>query len=406
MNSTIMYKGLPAQMLPKSVKEQDKWKNRNLDRLEQIGKAQFLENLKILENYEMLSGKFITHHYFENEDCQDMLSQLTQDFDLPNYLRHYDIISPFINTLSGEMQEHPDNFRVRRYDEGLGNAFIREKTRLLQKFVMEDMQVEINKALVDAGYDPLGKNPPHFDDDTQKQQYVQAMEQKRKELTPPEIEAYMKMDWNDISEIWGQRQVDHDKDHFDFRHKDKKEFEDLLIGGRCWRHFYVNGYGHQQETWNPLTTFWHKSPDIEFPEHGDYVGQNLYLTPSAVINRWGDKMTAEEIKAFDADDTEFTKGKQDSVGEGFGTDAYGVAYGSIMPYSNYGPIKMATEELGFNPLYGILPVEEGFWNSFQSGTYSLRTQGLIQCTIGYWKSKEKRRVLLLSLMKSSACSAT
>jgi hypothetical protein len=392
--ATTVYKTLPAQMLSEKIKKQEQWQKKQMDRLEQIGRIQFLDNLKLLENYEMLKGKFIPTHYFETGEYNDMLSQLSQDFQLPNYLRHYDIISPIINAMSGEMQEHPDNFRIRRFDEGFSNVFIREKTRLLMLYLQEEIQTEINKALVEQGYDPTGESVD-FKDDEDRQQYLQVISQKKQELTPPEIQTYMHVKWSDIGEIFGQHQLDKDKEHFNLKYKEKIEFEDLLISARCWRHFFVNSNGHQQETWNPVTTFYHKSPDVEYPEDGDYIGQQFFLTPSDIVNRFGEYMSAEQIKMFDQDDSEFTrkglkKGESVLSGDDGAVDGYGIPYGTLAPFMNYPDYRMQVEGLGFDPMLPIPSVDDNFWSNLATGRYSLDINGYVRCTMAYFKSKKKQ----------------
>ena len=46
---------LPAQMIPLSEKD-EAWKKRNMDALESVGRAQYVDNLKLIENYEMVKG--------------------------------------------------------------------------------------------------------------------------------------------------------------------------------------------------------------------------------------------------------------------------------------------------------------------------------------------------------------
>jgi hypothetical protein len=385
----LVNKGLPSQMLPVKQKETDEWQHANMDRLEQIGRQQFMDNLKILENYEMTGGKFIATHYMENDQYQDMLSQLSAEFDLPNYLRHYDIISPIINTMSGEMQEHPDNFRIRRYDDGFTNAFIREKTRMMMRFINEDMQIEIDKALVSMGFNP-NADEVKFDSEEQRQQYVQTLDQKRKELTPKDIEYYMHYKWHDLAELWGQHQTEHDNEHFNRKEKDRIEFEDLLKTASCYRHFYVSGDHFCEETWNPISTFKHKSPDTPNPEDGDYIGQQFYLTPAAFLNRYGRYLTAEQMKQFDPDDREFKDKKKKEKLSGTGpADAWGIPYGSLVPWINYPDHKLQVEALGFDPLNPIPAVDDSFWATLHSGYYNLNTEGLVMVTEAYWRSRKK-----------------
>jgi hypothetical protein len=241
------------------------------------------------------------------------------------------------------------------------------------------------------GYDPTMKSV-HFDSDEQRQQYAEALDQQRKELTPPEIENYMQFKWHDLSELWGQHQTEHDNEHFNRKEKDRVEFEDLLKSARCYRHFYVSGNHNCEETWNPITTFRHQSPDIPNPEDGDYIGQQFYLTPSAVLNRYGEYMTAEQMKQFDPDDSEYTKKNKGAKGKLSGdgpNDAYGIPYGSMVPWINYPDHKLQVDSLGFDPLNPIPAVDDSFWASLNSGHYTINNQGYIRCTEGYWRSRRK-----------------
>ena len=91
---------LPAQTLSYSEKiaKGKKWAKDCVDSLEQLGRKQYYDNLRFVENYQMLNGKFMPQHYFEEDGYKDMLSVLQQEFDIPSTLRHYDIISKFVNT--------------------------------------------------------------------------------------------------------------------------------------------------------------------------------------------------------------------------------------------------------------------------------------------------------------------
>ncbi len=158
---------LPAQMIPMSEKN-DKWKKANMDALEQIGRSQNNENIKLIENYQMIKGKFIFKHYFEDEANHDMIGQLTKEFQIPTYLRHYDIISQVINTMSGELQKRPDSFRVRGHDEGTTNEYLRQKTSMLTDYVKNKINSEINGKLAQMGLDP---NKSDFNSPEEEKQY-------------------------------------------------------------------------------------------------------------------------------------------------------------------------------------------------------------------------------------------
>lgn len=293
--STPNVANLPAQMLPLSKKD-DEWKQKCLDSLESVGRVQYNENLNLIENYEMVKGKFIFSHYFENEGYTDFIAQLTREFKLPSYLRHYDIISQVINTLKGEYQKRPDIFRVKDFSEQGSNEYERTQTQLLQKYVNARIEAEVSKKLLEQGIDENGAQqlPPE-----QQQQYQQAIDQAKQQLTPPEIQDYMATTWTQAAVLWGQHQLEFDKQRFNLQEKESKEFEDMLVADRCFRHFYLTPTGYAQETWNPIQTFLHKSPSIEYIEDGDYVGRCFPLSTAAIIDRYGYLMTKEELESLE-----------------------------------------------------------------------------------------------------------
>jgi len=371
---------LPAQMVP-LTKKNAQWIKDNMDSLERIGTLQYYSNMSLIENYEMVKGKFIFSHYLEQDEYADMVHQLSREFEIPNYLRHYDIISQVINTLSGEYQKRPDNFRVKGYDENTTNSYVREKTRLLLEHVMQEVNNEVNLRLAQMGLNP---NKDQFNSPQEQQQYQQQVEQQRQALTPPEIEKYMKYSWQDTAEIWGQYQLELDRQRFYLPELERREFEDMLTADRAFRHFYLTSNGYNQETWNPVNTFFHKSPEVEHAEEGDYVGRIIYLTVSDVVDRYGYMMKKSTLK-----DLELSK---DLMGKISGTDGQGIAYGAVVPYQNYGDGKLMTDTFGVNPAAPYIPTFTGDFMSTELSThnpYFLNTRGYLKVLEAYWKSQKK-----------------
>lgn len=367
---------LPPQMIPMSKKNND-WKEDTLNALENIGTFQYLNNLSLIENYEMVKGKFIFKHYLEQDEYADMVHQLSREFEIPNYLRHYDIISQVINTLSGEFQKRPDNFRVKGYDEHTTNNYIREKSRLLTEYVAQDIQKEINLRLAEMGLDP---NKQDFQSPEEQQQYQQEVQQQQQALTPPEIEKYMKFKWQDAAEIWGQHQLELDRQRYLLNEKERVEFEDMLVSDRCFRHFYLTSNGYDQETWNPVNTFFHKSPDVPEVENGDYAGRILFLTIASTIDRYGHLLTKKQLKKLERE--------KDIIGKSVGRDGYGVPYGSIVPYANYPDGKLMVDTFGFNPAAPIPTLSDNFLTEMsEQNPFYLNTRGYLKIVEAYWKSQ-------------------
>jgi len=377
---------LPVQNVPlkeKLEKPSDDsnktWGQRCMDALETIGKSQFTNNLKLIENYEMIKGRFIASHYFYTEGYDSTISQLAAELELPNYLRHYDIISPVINTLSGEWQKRPDLLKVRQVGDAATNEYLRTKSEMLQQYIFQKINSEIDKRLLEKGIDI---NKQDFSSEEEAAQYQQGVEQMRQTLTPPEIQRFMDVDFLTQAEKWGQHHLEYSREVFNLPEKEKVEFEDMLVADRCFRHFYITPTGYNQETWNPVNTFFHKSPDVLYIEDGDYVGRIFHLSLPAIIDRYGYLMNKDDLDLLNGcnkeDKTLWNDNKYNWVYENYlvpfkGYPAYDIMKNSWNKYSN-GDIPFL-DNTSFNQIY-----DNDFYRD---------REGFYFVTEGYWKTQKK-----------------
>ena len=370
---------LLPQMLPKKQKA-DSWKQGMMDRFEAIANNQLRENLYLLENYEMVKGRFFFKHYLDKDQYQDMVSQLSDEFDLPHNLRHYDIISPMMNVLSGEFQKRPDTFKVNATDEISTNEYTRTKTDLLMNYIRSQVDQEVTNKLLEQGLDPERED---FETPEEMQQYQQMIEQQRQAMTPPEIEKYMSTTFMTAAEMWGEHQIKADRERFNLTKMEMEEFEDTLIADRCFRHFYLKGDNYEIESWNPVHVFHHQSPEIDEAEKGDYIGRRLYLTAAAVIDRWGHEMKRKQIKKLEKSSRDW-KDKTKA-------DSWGIPYGSVVPWEDYPTHKIITDAFGGqNPIMPDQHFTEATFNAmFSTAGVSANIRGLCQITEAYWKSQKK-----------------
>lgn len=376
---------LPPQNIPlkdKLAKPKDdkkSWGQLCMDALEVIGKNQFRDNLKLIENYEMVKGRFIASHYFYTKGYDSTINNLAAQLELPNYLRHYDIISPVINTLSGEWQKRPDLFKVRQVGDAATNEYLRTKTKLLQDYIFEKINNEINARLVEEGLDP---NKQEFVSEEEQQAYTQQVEQVRQSLTPPEIQRYMDMDFLTQAEKWGQHQLAFDKEYFNLPEKEKIEFEDMLVADRCFRHFYITSTGYMQETWNPVNTFFHKSPDINYIEDGDYVGRIFNISLNTIIDRYGHLMKQEDF------DILYGSLDKDDKTKWANSDFNWVYDNYLMPFKDYPTYDIMKASWNKYSDGSIPYVDENFFSKVSDDSFYREREGFYFVTEGYWKTQK------------------
>lgn len=382
---------LPVQMLPLKEKDAD-WKKACLDSLESIGRKQFLENINILENYRMVNNEMLYNHYVYTDSVTDLAQMAIKEFDLPPYLRHYDITRKIINVLSGEYQKRPDIFRVAAVDEFSENEFLRQKGELLRNTVIGQIQARIQQQLQAEGLDP---NRQDFSSEEEQQQYQQQVQAETQKMTPGDIEDYMREKYRAVPERWGEMVINLDKQRFNTPEMEMQEFEDMLICDRAYRHFYLkaNGLGYAQETWNPIRVFFHKSPDIRYVEDGDYVGRVFYLSITEIINRYGHKMPKKQLENLYGD---YLKKKK------FGGAEYAFFQATNVPFENYPEYARTLQAFGYDPHTGV-PFTGSFGNFtsqdvdvlFNSSSTTYNLQGLTQATEAYWRSQKKVGFLIM-----------
>lgn len=382
---------IPVQMLPMKDKDED-WKRACMDALESIGRKQFLENINILENYRIVNNELLYNHYVFTDSVTDLAQMAVKEFDLPPYLRHYDITRKVINVLSGEYQKRPDNFRVAAIDEFATNEYLRTKGDLLKQIVMQAIQDNVTKKLKEEGIDPERND---FQSEEEAQQYQQQVQEEAKRLTPPEIEEYMRETYRGVPEKWAEMVINLDKQRFNTPELEMQEFEDMLICDRAYRHFYLkaNGLGYAQETWNPIRVFFHKSPDIKYVEDGDYVGRVFYISLPEIINRYGHKMPRKQLEDLYGD---YLKKKK------FGGAEYAFFQATNVPFENYPEYARTIQAFGYDPHTGV-PFTGSFGNYtsqdvdvlFNSSSTTYNLQGLTQATEAYWRSQKKVGFLIM-----------
>lgn len=387
----IQQNSIPIQMVPLKDKDED-WKKANLDAFESIGRKQFLENINILENYRMVNNEMLYNHYFFTSDsgqnassATDLAQLAVKEFEVPPYLRHYDITRKIINVLSGEYQKRPDIFRVAGVDQFSQNEFLRQKSELLQNTVISQIQQRVQQQLIAEGFDP---EKVDFASQEEAAQYQQGMEERAKALTPKDIELYMQESYRSVPESWGEMIIKLDKQRFNTSELEMVEFEDMLICDRAYRHFYLkaNGLGYGQETWNPIRVFFHKSPDIKYVEDGDYVGRVFYLSLPEIISRYGHKMTKAQLESLYGD---YFKNKK------YGGAEYAFFQATNVPFETYPEYARTVQAFGFDPHSGVPFTGGGNYTSqdvdvlFNSSSTTYNLQGLVQATEVYWKSMKK-----------------
>jgi hypothetical protein len=164
---------------------------------------------------------------------------------------------------------------------------LEQKRKMVEDTLMSQAQVKISAALIEQGLDPQSEEAQQ-----------QLNPEQLKSL--PEIEQFFKKDYRSMVEQWASHQHKVDVERFKMDELEERGFRDMLITDREFWHFHMMEDDYEVELWNPVVTFYHKSPDVRYISQGNWVGKIDMLTVSDVIDKYGYIMTEEQLKACEA----------------------------------------------------------------------------------------------------------
>jgi len=279
----------PFQFVSEKEKD-DQWRAWNLDWLEFQGMKQLRRNARrLMKNYKLAKGIIDKADYIVEEDNEmaDLIDKLTTEDVSAFELKFYPIIPNVINVLTNEFSKRTSRIMFRAVDDMSYNEMLEEKRKMIEDVLLQQAQQKQMDTVTEMGLDP--------NSDEAKQQMDP---EKLKSL--PEIESFFKKDYRSMIEEWASHQMSVDEERFKMQELEERAFRDMLITDREFWHFQMMEDDYEIELWNPLLTFYHKSPDIRYISQGNWVGKLDMMSISDVVDKFGWMMTEEQLSALEA----------------------------------------------------------------------------------------------------------
>ena len=279
----------PLQFIPDKEKT-DEWAAWNVDWLEWNGLKQLRRNARrLMKNYKLAKGIIDKTDYIvsENNEMSDLVETLTQEDHSALELKFYPIIPNVINVLVSEFAKRNTKISFKAIDEYSYNELLEQKKSMVEEVLISDAQKKITEKMMEMGISPES-------------------EEGQQELSPeklkslPEIEDYFRTNYKSQAEQWATHLMQHDMERFKIEELEERGFRDMLITDREFWHFHMMEDDYEVELWNPVLTFYHKSPDIRYISQGNYVGKTDMMSVSDVIDKYGYLMTEDELKSLEA----------------------------------------------------------------------------------------------------------
>jgi len=366
----------PLQFLPKKEKDEE-WAAWNLDWLEWQGLKQIRRNARrLMKNYKLAKGVIDRTDYIVEEDNEyrDIIESLTKEDSSALELKFYPIIPNVINVLVAEFAKRSTKLNYRAVDDISYNEMLEQKRAMIEETLMADAQTKIISALLEQGLDPNS-------------------EEAQQQLAPenikslPEIEKFFQKDYRSLIEQWASHQHKVDVERFRMDELEERGFRDMLITDREFWHFRMMEDDYEVELWNPVITFYHKSPDIRYISQANWVGKTDMYTPSDVIDKYGYLMDEDQLAALEAiypiRSAAYNIGGLQNDGSFYdGTKSHD--WNTNMPslaYRQYTSFMSGNVLDGSDIITQILAEGEDYVD--QGTAYLLRI------TTGYWKSQKK-----------------
>jgi len=275
----------PIQFLPRNKKDEE-WAAWNMDWYEFEGVKQVKRNARrLLKNYKLAKGIIDKTDYIVEEDNEyaDLVDQLTTEDETALEIKFYPIIPNVINVLTGEFAKRYSKVTFRAVDDVSYNEMYEMKRSMIEETLFAEAELELANKLMAQGMDP------------QSEEMQQALSRDTLK-TLPEIEDFFRKDYRSLVEEWANHQLRVDVERFKMQELEERAFRDMLITDREFWHFKMNEDDYDIELWNPVLTFYHKSPDVRYISQGNYVGKFDMMSVADAIDKFGYLMTEDQMK--------------------------------------------------------------------------------------------------------------
>ena len=162
---------------------------------------------------------------------------------------------------------------------------LEKKRALVEENLLADAESKMLMQMIEMGMDPNS-------------------EEAKQKLAPdnlktlPEIEDFFSKDYRSLVEEWASHQQIVDEERFKMHELEERGFRDMLICDREFWHFKMMEDDYEVELWNPVLTFYQKSPSVRYISDSNWAGKCDMMTVSDVIDTYGYLMTEDQLKSL------------------------------------------------------------------------------------------------------------
>ena len=210
---------------------------------------------------------------------------LTQENDSALELKFYPIVPNVINVLTGEFAKRYSKVQFRAVDDASYNEMLEQKKVQIEESLLAEAESQLVLKMVEMGMDPSSE-------EAQQKLAPESLK------TLPEIEDFFSKSYRSMVEEWASHQLAVDEERFRMQELEERGFRDMLIADREFWHFRMLEDDYDVELWNPVLTFYQKSPDQRYIADSNYAGKVDLMTVSDAVDRYGYLMDESQLKSL------------------------------------------------------------------------------------------------------------
>jgi hypothetical protein len=279
----------PLQFLAEKEKD-EAWSAWNMDWLEWNGLKQIRRNARrLMKNYKLAEGLIDKGDYITEGDNEyrDIVEMLSSEDATAHELKFYPIIPNVVKVLTTEFAKRDKRVNFKAVDEYTYNEILTQKLADIENILIKQAEQKLVAKMVEMGADP---NSEEF------KQQVSPDSIK----TLPEVQNFYTKNYSTLSEKWASKQHIIDEERFKMDELEETAFKEMLITDREFWHFKMLEDDYDIELWNPVLTFYHKSPDVRYISQGNWVGKIEMMSAADVIDKYGWVMSQEQMESIEA----------------------------------------------------------------------------------------------------------
>jgi len=283
---TIKYAYLnifPDQFRTEKQKQDETWIKNTMDYFANKAYAEYTKNRNtFVKNYDLMKGILRREDFYEEEEVKSFTEMLTDDLELPAYVKHYSIVTTPINELVGEMSKRPDTYRVKAFDDDSQSEELQYKTELLQEFVISQAKRKILEKAAMEG--------------------VEIPDEELDQMTMEEVKDQLDS-YTSVAEKWANHVLTCQKMDFNMKELSEEAFRDLCISAREYYLIYEDNskLGFNVEEINPKNAWFLTVPDRKYTSDpsgrakGAYAAGTVQIMELSEIIESCPDITKEEI---------------------------------------------------------------------------------------------------------------